>query len=311
MSSKCGAISPQRTIEKSKKMSNLATCCVGILQMMRFSSLLFSLGLAVAASSQLSAQVFDDFETYSLAYGGADTLGVYTLDSTTVTGTGQGPGLVAPGCSYDSQLGLSWYGNGYYGFQSQMIGGGHENFYIHYATPVTSIRFDVHTFTGYPDSVLIELVDPAGVVFKTDNIYVTDTMPWYYSFEGRTVKTVNITSLFYTFSPIIDNHEYNDGAFQLSVHDVCMGVGDIDIYNATPGGLIAFVYGSPGPYTITSGPCTGTTLGISNPTLSPSMPHADAAGTFHTTYTIPISLCGQHLQAIDVASCTASNLGLM
>ena len=94
-------------------------------------------------------------------------------------------------------------------------------------------------------------------------------------------------------------------SIQLFIGGPCPGLKQVSVVGASPSGTIQFVYGPAGTYTVASGPCVGMVLAMSPPTLGPTVT-ADAAGIFSAVYFIPAALCGMVVQAVDVATCTAS-----
>ena len=66
--------------------------------------------------------VTEDFESFSVAFGSADSLDVASLDAFTIA-NGQGPGLVQPGATYwdPSATQLQWNGDTYFGLESQTL----------------------------------------------------------------------------------------------------------------------------------------------------------------------------------------------
>lgn len=99
-------------------------------------------------------------------------------------------------------------------------------------------------------------------------------------------------------------------SIQLFLGGSCPGIKQASVFGATPGGLLQFVYGLPGTYIVPSGPCTGLVLDLATPTLGPSVT-ADATGSFSGIYFIPLALCNFSVQAIDVFTCTASNVEVL
>lgn len=75
-------------------------------------ALLLVVGLGVGA--RLAAQTLEDFETYVVPAVGYENTQVSYLDEHTITGSGQGPGLVASGCACSGNGGTwQWNGAGY------------------------------------------------------------------------------------------------------------------------------------------------------------------------------------------------------
>ncbi len=98
----------------------------------------------------------------------------------------------------------------------------------------------------------------------------------------------------------------------ITITGTCPGPMTLTVSGATPGGLVAMLYGVPGSYTYPGTPCTGIVLGIINPngtapTLATTQT-ANSAGVLVINFNAPASVCGLSVQAVDVASCTTSNI---
>ncbi len=96
-------------------------------------------------SGTIAASVVDDFETFSVAAGGAVVIGVDTLDDTTIA-SGQGPGLVADGCTYTAGPGgsLQWNGAAYFGTASKnILSNTNGELAMLYDSPTGDISFDL------------------------------------------------------------------------------------------------------------------------------------------------------------------------
>ncbi len=102
--------------------------------------------------------------------------------------------------------------------------------------------------------------------------------------------------------------EYESVTPTLVLTGGCPGLVSVQGINMTPNGLVYVARASAlGSFTVPAGPCTGTVLGLSGPTLL-ATPTADAQGQFTLAGNLPASLCGTvHLQALDAASCVSSN----
>lgn len=96
------------------------------------------------------------------------------------------------------------------------------------------------------------------------------------------------------------------GTVFFSLGGSCPGPVQVTVTGVTPGGLIQFVYGPAGSYTVTTGSCIGMVLDMNPPTLGPSA-FADASGALSTMYLLPAGVCGMVAQAVDVTACTPSN----
>ncbi|MBL7009294.1 MAG: peptidase S8 [Planctomycetes bacterium] len=93
------------------------------------------------------------------------------------------------------------------------------------------------------------------------------------------------------------------GGFQLGIQSgSCPGSMTFAVSGQTLGGKVAWIYGSPGSFTVSGGPCAGLTVDIANPTV-----YQNALGT-QITANVPAGACGSiRLQCVDVATCTKSN----
>ena len=91
----------------------------------------------------------------------------------------------------------------------------------------------------------------------------------------------------------------------------CPGiVVSFQVTNATPNGTVALVFASTtGTFTIPGGPCAGTVLGLSNVNIQlVGTNTASAAGVTSFSGPAGINVCGGWLQAVDVTTCTVSNV---
>ena len=102
---------------------------------------------------------------------------------------------------------------------------------------------------------------------------------------------------------------WKGAAWDLTVSGACPSIA-IDVTGGTAFGQVAIV-SSPGTgsFTIPSGsPCSGTTLGLSNPTLR-TIQAFDGNGSMSLSVNIPAGACGTvSLQVVDLSSCTASKV---
>ena len=86
------------------------------------------------------------------------------------------------------------------------------------------------------------------------------------------------------------------------------GVVTADMAGFTAGSAIAIVYGPPAAYVHGGNQCNGIALDLT-PTGAPLIVGADAAGAAQYVRNVPAAACGGGLlvQAVDAATCTASN----
>lgn len=100
------------------------------------------------------------------------------------------------------------------------------------------------------------------------------------------------------------------GEFALEISGTCPGRVTANVSGATAGGLVALVF-SPnrGNCVIPSGPCAGTTLGLScNGIREVARGTADANGDVSFSGNAPSAACGGFVQAVDVSTCDTSNV---
>lgn len=91
----------------------------------------------------------------------------------------------------------------------------------------------------------------------------------------------------------------------------CPGRIDIETTNATPNSNVAIVYAfGTGSVKIPNGVCAGTELGLNQTVRLAALVKADGNGRAVLSRTVPAGACGGRvfIQALDVATCTASNV---
>lgn len=96
------------------------------------------------------------------------------------------------------------------------------------------------------------------------------------------------------------------GIVQLSKTGTCPGVMRLDVAYCTPGGGVAILQGIAGSFIKSGNPCAGLVLGIANPSLVAILT-ANGGGNATLSFNAPAGACGRTVQAVDIASCTASN----
>ena len=100
-----------------------------------------------------------------------------------------------------------------------------------------------------------------------------------------------------------------DGGPSLSLAGSCPGRITADVSGATPGGTVAYVFGvAQGSTTIPGGPCAGTQLGIQGGVRLVGTDSADGSGHSSLSGNAPAGACGHYLQALDLSTCTTSNV---
>jgi len=260
------------------------------------------------SGSTIAASVVDDFETYAVAVGAAEVIGVDTLDDTTIA-SGQGPGLVADGCTYTAGPGgsLQWNGSAYYGTASQNILSNTNGILtMLYDSATGDISFDLDAYVGFADTATITGYDDLGIlVFTSAPITLPGGVPVPYSYSGTPVHEIRVTGSAFSWSPLVDNHAYGPGGPSLDIIGSCPGLVDIQVSNATPFGAVALAYGPAGSFTMAAGPCPGLTLDLAAPNLL-ILVGADVSGFFSLSVTAPAGACGISLQAVDLGACLTS-----
>jgi Tol biopolymer transport system component len=82
----------------------------------------------------------------------------------------------------------------------------------------------------------------------------------------------------------------------------CPGAMTLSVAGATPGGLVALLYGPAGTWVKPNPPCAGLTLQIFPPTIG-AFVVANGSGAASLGFTAPVSVCGVTVQAVDVPAC--------
>ncbi|MHC4823231.1 MAG: hypothetical protein ACYTEP_04345 [Planctomycetota bacterium] len=97
----------------------------------------------------------------------------------------------------------------------------------------------------------------------------------------------------------------------MSVSGTCPGFITIDITGATPFSRVGIAYSaSTGTFTVPSGPCTGTVLGLDSSSILVDL-NTDAAGDTSISGTVSSGACGLSLQAVDLLPCLASTVDVV
>ena len=155
--------------------------------------------------------ITEDFETYVLAAGTAETLsGITMLDETTVA-NGQGPGLVEDGCVYSCLSGsLQWNDAGYFGQVSRNIiaNSGDSTIILEYDATVNAVDFNLSAFDGFSDTATVEAFDTGGVSLGVlGPLAIPDATPVPVSFAIAGIKTIVIVGT-QGWSPLINDHVF-------------------------------------------------------------------------------------------------------
>jgi len=88
---------------------------------------------------------------------------------------------------------------------------------------------------------------------------------------------------------------------------ICPGPITLDVRDASALGRILILHGPSGSFVNPSQPCQGLLLGLSSPHLG-ALVTADASGHANVIFTPPPGSCGRRIQAVDLASCVATNV---
>jgi hypothetical protein len=261
------------------------------------------------AGSAVAQTTLEKFETFAGLGSGAVTLGVAALDEHTIA-NGQGPGLVLDGCTYSCAGELQWNGTGYYGSTSQnILSNTNGRLDLIYDAPVTSMSVDLMAYDGYGDVVVVTVYNGALLpIYTSPPIAIPDSAHVPFAYSAASIGGVSLQSSNYPWSALIDNHEFGRGGPTLSRAGTCPGTVSATVTGATPNGNVALAIAlNAGSFTIPGGPCGGTVLGLQQPSLV-GIFNANGAGTFTLSGNLPAGFCGRRLQAVDIASCTATNV---
>jgi hypothetical protein len=159
-------------------------------------------------------KILEDFEKFSIDYGGAANLDVFSLDSKTIS-NGQGPGLVQPGATYldPSQVHLQWNGDGYVGLKTKTLlaNGGGGGIGITYDAAVIAMGIDLRAFEGYGYQGNIQVYDTKNNVVGSEQFSLSNGGGENYFFGWQYaggIGRILVSSAAFSWSPVIDNHEY-------------------------------------------------------------------------------------------------------
>lgn len=95
--------------------------------------------------------------------------------------------------------------------------------------------------------------------------------------------------------------------FHLTATGTCPGLMTLTISYATANRNVALVYGPSGNFVKSTTPCQGLVLEIAQPRLGAYVA-ANASGTAVLSFYAPPGVCGLTVQAVDVPTCTATNV---
>jgi len=287
--------------------------------------LLFLLFTSVLPSSVAAAQgcTTEDFEGFNVPSPGTVDTYSYSIDENTFLSVwSQGPGLVADGCAYLSMGStIYWSDAGYFGLPSRGLqsAGGGTGMAMLYDQPVQTVSFDMHAYAGYPETVNVRVYDANyNLLAMQNSISVPGTGPVPMQFSIPGIKRIEVQSLTYSGSPIIDNHVFcgTPPPATLTLVGQCGQPGSgVKASGMTPNALVGFAYSpNTGAAVVNAPGCGSLTLGLGAPLTVFGTLFSDPAGeaTALPLNGIPAAACGNfHVQALDLTSCTLTNvLGL-
>lgn len=102
-------------------------------------------------------------------------------------------------------------------------------------------------------------------------------------------------------------HDRFGAGLMLEVSGSCPGAITLTVSHASANGQIALACGVAGAFVRRSPPCAGLILGVMPPAEIRIL-RADARGTALLTLRAPAAACGLSVQAVDVVTCTATNV---
>lgn len=183
---------------------------------------------------------------------------------------------------------------------------------------IANSSFSSYIFSIDPTSGAATYLGDAGVSVSDNGLAVdTDTGMYYIAELGGQVYSIDPTTFaatnIYSGSSFTGATVIPDGGqrFTLRLSGTCPGPVTVDITGATPGGTVAIAYSrtGAGSFTIPSGPCAGRALPIDRARLGTTTT-ANGAGMRTLTPTFGAGLCGISVVAVDVATCSVSNVAI-
>lgn len=234
------------------------------------------------------------FETYVVGFGSATNISSNVLDDSTVTGSGQGPGLVLPGCTYSCNgTGLQWNGDTYYGLDTKtfLANSSDGTLSISYLVPQSSVKFNLMAFDGFGDTGNVYAYDLSGnLVGSVTGINLPDSTPVPVLVSASGISSIQIVGA-YSWSPIIDDHEYDFAiGFTLEVPPLQSGaMNTVSTSEAIPGTTVIVAY------SLTGGGPTATPFGtadLSKPIHQLPAESADLQGETSAMYFVPPGASG-------------------
>lgn len=281
--------------------------------MIRSHTLLSLAAVGLLASAASAQTTLETFETFAGLGSGAVNLNVSALDENSIANS-QGPGLVLDGCTYSSSVQLQWDGAGYYGATSQALlsNSGDGRLDLIYDSPVSSMSVDLLAFNGCADSTVVTVYDASSglPIYTSGAISVPNASGTNFTYAAANIGKVTIQSQVWPWSTIIDNHEFGGaGGPTLSLSGSCPGASTASVTGATPGGRVAIALSAgTGSFVIPGGPCGGTVLGLAATPSLIAILTANGGGSVSISGNLPAGLCGRYLQAVDLATCTPTNV---
>lgn len=128
-----------------------------------------------------------------------------------------------------------------------------------------------------------------------------------YADFGGLMPGINVFGVNYDIHFVLTGS--SGGGFNLSLSGNCPGAVTASTTGATAGGTVAYIFGlNTGSTTIPSGPCAGTQLGIQGSVQLVGTDTADGSGNSSLSGNAPNAACGRFLQALDVSTCSTSNV---
>lgn len=171
---------------------------------------------------------------------------------------------------------------------------------ITFSSPQSAIGCD------FPGALKIEIYNGATLIWSSTNFAGSGS-----GFFAGLVSTTSFNRA--VISDWVDGFAYVDnvciagGGFALSKSGSCPGPMTLATAGGTANSAVALLYGLPGSTTKPSGTCAGTTVGLANPTLA-AVIGSNGAGAASLTFNAPAGACGRSVQAVDIGSCTPSNV---
>lgn len=274
-------------------------------------TLLIPLTLFLCAAQAEAQCTTEDFEgVVPTIY---QALGTTTLNSSSVIPSLGGPGLVEPGCTYTT-LGqdILWWNAPTFLVSNCISTTWSAQIAIEYDYDVDNMSVELHGF--FNDTVDAVAYDAVGNILSLQvGIVVVQQSSTPVSFSGGGIRKVEFFSaLTGGDSAFIGEHTFcaSTGP-SLALTGGCPGAAVLDGSGMTPGGAVVIAKSlSLGSWSVPAGApaCAGLMIDIVSPTIQLIL-FADANGDVSIPGNIPAAACGNiHLQGLDKATCTATNV---